>query len=27
LPDPDISDSQRAQMEEEIRLLESMGIR
>jgi hypothetical protein len=27
LPDPNISDDQRAQMEQEIRLLESMGIR
>jgi hypothetical protein len=27
LPDPNISDEQRAQMEDEIRLLESMGIR
>jgi hypothetical protein len=27
LPDPDISDEERAQMEAEIRLLESMGIR
>jgi hypothetical protein len=27
LPDPDISEEDRAQMEAEIRLLESMGIR
>jgi hypothetical protein len=27
LPNPNITDQERAQMEEEIRLLESMGIR